>query len=121
MAKQRSVAGTKDDPTIQFADLTINGQSFRLCYSFNAIAIAESAAGCNLLRGLESLTDLSATQLRGLLYAALLVAQPEMTVEDAGRLIRLDTINPITAALAEAYSLSLPEQKKSNDEANANS
>lgn len=117
MASKRSVAGSAIDPTIEFAKLVVDEKEYRLAYSFNSIALAEAHAGCNLLRGLESLTDLSAVQLRGLLYAALTVAHPELTIADAGNLIRLDTIGPITTALAEAYTLSMPSaKKKSPDE-----
>jgi hypothetical protein len=115
MAK-RSVAGSAADPTIEFATLSIDDVEYKLAYSFNAIAEAESVTGCNLLRGLESLTDLSATQLRGLLYAAMTVAHPEFTIEQVGHLIRLDTIGPVTTALAEAYSLSMPKKKAENAE-----
>lgn len=115
---KKSVAGTKDDPTIKFATLALDGQEYSLCYSFNAIALAEKTAGCNLLSGLQTLTDLSAMQLRGLLFAALTVAQPELTINDVAKLIRLDTIGPITMAIAQAYTLSMPnndEQKKSDE------
>jgi hypothetical protein len=117
--KPRNVAGTVDDPTISFAALDLEGKTYKLAYSFNALAAAEAAAKCNLLAGLENLRDLSAVQLRGLLYAALSVAHPRMTVEDAGLMIhpfttpaRPETITPITRALAEAYGLSMPEDKK---------
>jgi len=112
MAFKKSIAGTALDPTIQFATLTIDDQTYKLAYSFNAIALAEAASGANLLRGLESLSDLTALQLRGLLYAAMTVARPETTIEEAGALIRLDTIGIVTTALGEAYMLSLPESKK---------
>lgn len=106
---KRSVAGTALDPTIQFAKLEIDGKAYKLAYSFNAIALAETAAGCNLLGGLENLGALTALQFRGLLYAALSVAQPKMTIEEAGNLIRLDTKGAIANALAEAYQFSMPE------------
>jgi len=110
----RTVAGSRKDPTIQFATLTLDGQEYKLAYSFNAIAEAENRAGCNLLSGLQDLRDLNAQQLRGLLYAALSVAHPKITVEEAGDMIRLTTITTITDALAAAYILSLPEKKKSD-------
>ena len=110
-SKPRSVAGTINDPTIKFADLTIDDQHFKLGYSFNSIALAEAETGTNLLSGLQSLTDLNAIQLRGLLYAALMIAHPDMTPDDAGALIRLDTLADCTMALASAYQLSLPEKK----------
>src|SRR4051794_34806267 len=116
---KRSVAGPSFDPTIQFATLTIDGEDFKLAYDFNAISTAEHSAGCNLLQGLGSLTDLSAVQLRGLLYAALLVAHPDMTIHKAGRLIRFDTMPSVISVLGQAYSLSLPEKKSNADEKDA--
>ena len=78
-----------------------------LAYDFNAIADAEEPAGCNLLAALESLSDISAMQLRGLLFAAV-VSTPKPTILECGELIRVDTIAPITTALADAYNLSIP-------------
>ena len=110
--KKKSVAGTKDDPTIKFAKLVIDEKEYQLGYSFNAIAEAEAAAGCNLLNGLQSLNGMSALQLRGLLFAALRIAQPEIvSIDEVGLLLRLDTIGDVQEALAEAYLLSMPEKK----------
>ena len=78
-----------------------------LAYDFNAIADAEEPAGCNLLAALESLSDIRAMQLRGLLFAAV-VSTPKPTILECGELIRVDTIAPITTALADAYNLSIP-------------
>jgi hypothetical protein len=108
MAK-KTVSGTTDDPTIQFATLELDGEKFKLAYDFNAIALAESVAGCNLFDGLQSLRDLNARQLRGLFYAALLKAQPAMTIDRAGAMVKLHTINPITDAIGTAYRLSMPK------------
>ena len=97
-----------------FATLAIEGeQPLKLAFDFNAIAEAEQLAGCNLLEGLQNLSGMTALQLRGLLFAALRKAQPKMTIQAAGALIRLDTLGPITLALAEAYSLSI--RKKTAD------
>lgn len=110
MAK-KSVAGTVDDPTIHFSELVVDGETYRLAYSFNSIALAEREAGCNLLAGLEGLGNLSAIQLRGLLWAAMKVAAPDIPIERAAALIRLDTMQSVTEALAKAYNLSMPEKK----------
>ena len=109
---KRSVAGTAADPLIQFSTLEINGETYRLAYSFNAIALAESVAGCNLLEGLRNLSNLSASQLRGLFYAALSVANPKITLEEAGALIAVDGTVQITDAVVEAYILSMPKKKE---------
>src|SRR5689334_16781036 len=105
---RRTVAGTAADPTIKFAKLELDGKTYSLCYDFNAIAIAESLCpGSNLLHGLLSLQQLNAVQLRGLLYAALLKAHPTITLYQAGEFVRLDRVEQICRAIAEAYGLSV--------------
>ena len=114
--KSHSVAGTPANPTVKYAKLKIEGDEYRLAYDFNAIAQAEAIAGCNLLQGVRNLSSLSAEQLRGLLFAALSKAHPKITLLAAGEMVRLDTVRPITEALAEAYMLSLPEKKENPTE-----
>jgi len=116
MAK-RTVADTVLDPTVKYATLEIDGTSFKLAYDFNAIAEAEKVAGCNLLLGLAKIliSGADASQIRGLLYAALRKAQPKMTIDDAGTLIRIDNLVDIQNAILEAYRLSMPEAKKNED------
>lgn len=108
---RKSVANTAADPTIKFSEFAIDGEKFRACYDFNALAEAEEVAKCNLLHGMAGLlvSTASATQLRGLLYAALRKAHPRMTIEQAGALIRIDTMPAIREALLIAYRDSMPE------------
>jgi len=94
------------------ATLTIDGETFELAYDFNMIADAEEIAGCNLLDALEHLSAINARQLRGLLYAAV-ISKPRLTLLEAGALLRVDNISPITSALAEAYNLTLPDAPES--------
>jgi hypothetical protein len=100
-------------PTLRFSTLEIDHKEYRLAYSYNAIALAEEASGCNLLVGLENLRDLTALQLRGLFYASLTPFQPSITVDQAGDLIGIASIGPITAAIADAYrkSMERPAEK----------
>jgi hypothetical protein len=115
--QKRSVVGTAADPTLQFADLEIDDKTYKLAYSFQAIAEAEHLAGCNLLSGLDNLQELSARQLRGLFFAALSIAQPKITIEQSTALIRLDTTYSIRLALAKAYNLSIPDKSTDPPEA----
>jgi len=121
---RHSVSGTVGDPTVRFATLELAGEVYHLAYNFNAIAEAESLAGCNLLEGLESLTGLNARQFRGLLYAALAfdirtftqegrTIRRRLSISEAGDLIAVDDVQrlKIAQALAEAYRLSMPEKK----------
>src|SRR5437899_62731 len=110
MAKKNSVAGTPADPTVKYARIEIDGQAWSLTFDFNAIALAEAHTNVNLFKALGNLGDLSASQFRGLVYAGLLKAHPELTAEQAGSLIRIDTMAPLQESLAEAYINSMPEK-----------
>jgi hypothetical protein len=91
--------------------LTIDDKKYLLAYDFNSIADAEPVAGCNLFAALQNLNGISCAQLRGLLYAAIVVTPPDPppTLAQVGDLVRLDTIETVTLALAEAYQLSMRE------------
>ncbi len=93
------------------ASVEIDGTTYKLAYSFNAIASVEPSSGCNLLAGMMNMAELSGLQLRGLLCAAIIAADPtsKMTVEKAGTLIKYETIYSITEALAESMLLSMKQ------------
>lgn len=111
---RKSVAGTPADPTAHFATLEIDGQAYSLIYDFNAIAEAEALIpDCNLLHGIAAVyrNTWNARQLRGLFYAALQRAHPQISLTGAGSLIGIDTMPEIRDALLAAYAASLPEAK----------
>lgn len=96
------------DPTMEFVTLKLKGHSYKLIYSFNALAEAESLTGLNMFQGLD-LNAITAQQLRAMLWAALSVAHPQMTIEDAGNLLT----GPIECAKAlkavsDAWMASMP-------------
>lgn len=95
------------------ATLEIEGQKYQLVYDYNAIADAETVCGgqVNLLHGVSAmfLNTMSALQLRGLLYAALKPLQPDLTLSEAGALIKIHTMPAIMSAISEAWALSMPE------------
>lgn len=112
-------------PTVKFYTLTIDGEDYKLAYSFNAIADAETVirkvtgTDCNLLGGLAAIwNDMANPQrpgasiLRGLFYAALSVADPSMTLDRAGDLMQIPDISTISDAIRLAYAMSLPEPKE---------
>jgi len=97
-------------PEIEPVTIKIDDVELSLVYDYNQIADAEAETGTNLLMALERLGGMNAKQLRGLLYAAI---QPpgKLTVREVGKLIRLDTIGLLTAAMSEAYMRTLPKYK----------
>src|SRR5579872_7172332 len=102
-------------PIVEFVTLEIDGEVYSLGgLDFNAIADAELVAKCNLLLGIAGMltNGMTAQQTRGLLYASLRRAHPKITLQDAGNLVRVDTLPDINDALLRAYNASLPEGKK---------
>ena len=90
------------------ATLEIDGRTFELKYSTNAICDAEREAGCSLLTAMIDFAGMSVIQLRALLCACIRGGDPmsKMTVKEAGDLVKYETIFAITNALAEAMLLS---------------
>jgi hypothetical protein len=118
IAKQSRVVPA---PTVRFASLEVDGVEYRLAYDYNAIVEAEAAARINLLEGMAKilLNGMDAAHLRGLLYAALRKAHSEITLDQAGDLIRIDTIEEVRMAVLRAWDASLPAGKKILGEADA--
>ena len=125
MARRDGATGVAADPVVKYAEVVIDGVTYRLSYDFNAIAEAEKVADCNLLQGLAAclLNGMTAKQLRGLLFAAMIKAHPSLrrdgkgwpvplSIDDAGALIRIDTMPEIRDAIIRAYNESLPEAEK---------
>lgn len=95
------------------AKLEIDGKTYELVYDYNAIAEAEieTGNGVNLLHGIAAfmLRTMSALQLRGIFYAALKPRQPEITMQQAGAMIRITRMQAISSAITEAWGLAMPE------------
>ena len=117
------MAKTPADPIVEYVPLEIDGETYRLAYDFNAIAEAENLINVaipdpryqvNLLQGIARvlLGAPTANQLLGLLYAALRMAHPKMTMAQVAALIRIDTTEDVVNGLVRAYNASCPEEKK---------
>jgi hypothetical protein len=97
------------DPLLPSVCLRVGGKDRHLCYDFNAIAQAEKLTSINLLAARVNFHDLSAGQMRGLLWAALITEDPAITLEQVGKLIHLGNMRMINLALAETWLQSVPE------------
>jgi hypothetical protein len=116
------VGGTAADPLVEFAKLEIDGKTYELAWSFNAIATAERSINAgrpveervNLLHGVAALlvSAMAAEELQGLLFAALSLAHPKLTMKESNALVRIDTLVDIKNALLRAYNVSMPEAKR---------
>ena len=115
MSKNKTVAGTPQDPTIKFVEVELNGKAFKLCYDFNSIAIAESLTGTNLLAAI-TLTSITANQFRGLFYASLLKAQPKITLADIDGLLTLPNTGKIYDAISRTWEAAMPKPESDPNE-----
>ena len=118
------------NPTVRFANITIDETEYKLAFSFGALAKAEKQTGCNLLSGMVSASNVldtgfpGASVLLGMFWAALSVANPDMTLDDAGALITADNVAKVWEVVQEAQALSSkeykPEEKKIEEVKTAN-
>ena len=108
MPKKNQVAGTVgQDPTLPNVSLILGGVERHLCYDFNAIVQVELLTGINLLK--SAITELSATNLRALLWSALLKENPDLTIDEVGSWITLQKAAFIHQAIITAWFGSVEE------------
>jgi hypothetical protein len=101
-------------PMLKFVELEIGGQTYRLAWTFAAIKAAERVTGLKLLienfpRRENGELELSASQLSGLFYAALLPAQPKITEAEADALLDQISVSEVLDALIAARRDSAPD------------
>lgn len=103
------------DPTLPDVSLTIKDKTYSLVFDFNAIVEAERVTGTNLLD--KVLGSIDAKSLRGLLWASLIKAQPNITIEQAGDLITLHNASRIREAIVTAWFGSIEDTDSASGEA----
>lgn len=88
----------------------------KLCFDFNAICRLEETTGKNALSS-ETWSNLSAMDVRALLWGALLRDDPELTLEKVGEFINFKNLPEITAAIEKAFAnAAVPEDADSGNE-----
>jgi hypothetical protein len=111
-----SVAGRPGySPVLPRVPLTLGGHKFNLVYTFNALARLENEANVNAFK-IVDFQNITATNLRAMLWVAMITDQPDITLEEVGDLMEIGDIREIYAALLYAYTRSQPEPKKKEDE-----
>ena len=101
------------DPTLPKVELKIGKQTYLLCFTFQALALAqknlrEIGVNVNLLHALD-LSTMDAEKLIPLLYAALITHQPKITPNEVVKLVTFKNLGLIFEKLAEAYGASLAD------------
>jgi len=113
MATKSKVAGTPGlDPALPNVPLTIGGDTYHLCFDFNAIAQVQATTGVNLFAA--DPTKFDPITFRGMFWSALLRAHPDLTINDAGALITPSTIPAIAEAVSKVWNESQAEVNEGN-------
>lgn len=81
--------------------LILGGVERALSFDFNTLVKAESHSESNLLQALASQPN--ASDLRALLWAAMLPKNPALTIEQAGALITPANVGTIYRAIVAAF------------------
>ena len=104
------------DPTLPKVEIILDGKTRYLCFTFGALALAErklreQGITANLLHALD-LSNLDASRVVPLLFAALITHSPNVTIEEVISLVTLRNLGTIFEGIATAYgaSLSVPEK-----------
>lgn len=93
---------------------TADGRAYTVKFSINAICELEDALGLSVAELGTAMADparLRIRMMRALLWAGLRDKHPEVTIEDAGRLLD-DGATRIMPVVAEAFALAFPAEEK---------
>jgi len=101
-----TIANTPADPTLERSAVTIDGQSYNLCFDLEALSTAEDkflAQGhdVNLLYALPRLT---LSSVRTIFPCAVHKFQPELSFQQAQALVTFRSLYPIAAAIQDAWN-----------------
>ena len=85
-----------------------------LLFDFNALALFEEATGLSVLAG--GMTVGSVRELRAFLWAGLRHEDPDLTLEDVGRMVHSGNMAALMAQITAALSLAMPKASEPEDE-----
>jgi hypothetical protein len=116
--KQQTQAEKKIDPTLPFTEIEILGKTYKMCFTFRALAKAdarlrEQGVASNLLRMLPNMTF---ETIPIVLAAGLATFHPKLTFEDVVDLIDYDTVWTIRDKMIDAWVDAFPKRTKDDAE-----
>ena len=88
------------------------GVAYTLALDFNALCVFEERAGMSAFAALDQMeTDVSAVQMRLLLWAMMQAHHPDLALEDVGTLIGTD-LDVALDAIASGFESAMADKKK---------
>jgi hypothetical protein len=91
--------------------IQLGGKERHLLITMNSLIAIEEKTGRNVLEGDIIPEKMALKDVRLLVWAGLLHEEPNLTLEEAGAMIRLDSLATLAAALGTAIKAALPESK----------
>jgi hypothetical protein len=113
MPKNKVAGKPGSDPVLPNVELIVKGETYHLAYDFNAICLAEKETGINLLTSV--IGEITASSLRGLLWASLLKENPELTLDEVGALIQPTNIPTVRKAIVTTWFGSVQDPDASGE------
>lgn len=125
MVKRRADAVPVPDPTIPDVSVEVDGERFRLCFDFRALAVAkarlrELGIEFNVLRSIDFM-NIDVDTLPALFFAAAQRYQPKLTWQQAEKLVNMRTAIGIFGGLSSAYTASMLKPDKNPRKATSKS
>jgi hypothetical protein len=110
--KTRKVADTTADPTLPKTPVTVGGKTYNLCLDLGALAEAEAALiaeGHHEVNLLYALPNQNLSNTRIIFAAALRKFHPEISFDDAKKLLTFDGLYTVAVKIQEAWQAAIPE------------
>lgn len=113
MAKRRKIANTAADPTLPKVPILINGAEYYLCFDFGALAEAKHhfVKQGHRINVMQAMLQVDIDNLMVLFPCAIHKFHPELSFEDAQKLLSLPVLFAVGTALADAWAQSQPAPK----------
>lgn len=118
MAKRRKIAQTVLDPTLPKVPIEIDGKQYFLSFDLGALAEAKwhFAKQGHTVNLLQALTALDIDNLMVIFPCAVHKHHPELSFEDAQRLLSIPVLYAVAAATAAAWRESMPKPAEKGGE-----
>lgn len=117
--KKRTIAGTAADPTLPKTPITIKGKTYDLCFTFGALAEAETSINVELARKgsdervnmLMQFPIVNLANTRACFAAALRTFHPEISFADAIAMVTPGTIFTVAEIIQAAWNAAVKDDE----------
>jgi hypothetical protein len=115
---RKKIADTSLDPTLPKTPITIKGITYQMCLDLGALAEAEAALiaeGHHEVNLLYALPNQNLSNTRTVFAASLRKFHPEISFDDAKKLLSFDALYAVALKIQEAWTAATPEPETPAD------